>query len=203
METQPAPVDETPRKIRRRGFLARFLRDRSGSTAIEFTILAIPFSLLVFAILESCIAFAGQEVMANATDAVARQIRTGQIKAADLTAGMPGTNKLKSLICAQLEIVVANNCPGLLVDLRNFAKFSDAAAAKFDIVNGEIVLTNNGQVDPRGFVVDPGGAAAKNMLRVFYKWPVMTDLMAKSMANLNGGATLHFASVTWQNEAYN
>ncbi len=111
METQPAPVDETPRKIRRRGFLARFLRDRSGSTAIEFTMLAIPFSLLVFAILESCIAFAGQEVMANATDAVARQIRTGQIKAADLTAGMPGTNKLKSLICAQLEIVVANNCP--------------------------------------------------------------------------------------------
>ncbi len=65
------------------------------------------------------------------------------------------------------------------------------------------MLTNNGQVDPRGFVVDPGGAAAKNMLRVFYKWPVMTDLMAKSMANLNGGATLHFASVTWQNEAYN
>ncbi len=135
METQPAPVDETPRKIRRRGFLARFLRDRSGSTAIEFTMLAIPFSLLVFAILESCIAFAGQEVMANATDAVARQIRTGQIKAADLTAGMPGTNKLKSLICAQLEIVVANNCPGLLVDLRNFAKFSDAAAASLALAS--------------------------------------------------------------------
>jgi len=40
------------------------------------------------------------------------------------------------------------------------------------------------------------------MLRVFYKWPVMTDLMAKSMANLSGGRTLHFASVTWQNEPF-
>lgn len=41
------------------------------------------------------------------------------------------------------------------------------------------------------------------MLRVFYKWPVITDFLAKSMANLNGGRTLHFASVTWQNEPFN
>ena len=71
---------------RSRGILAtlgrcfrRFSHDREGSTAIEFTMLAIPFSMLVFAILESCISFAAQEVMANATDDVARQLRTGQL----------------------------------------------------------------------------------------------------------------------------
>ena len=64
-----------------RSFFARFLRDRSGSTAIEFALLAIPFSVLVFAILESCISFAGQQVMANVTDDIARQLRTGQLKA--------------------------------------------------------------------------------------------------------------------------
>ena len=48
-----------PRR-RRRGILSRFARDRSGATAIEFTVLAIPFAALVFAILESCISFAGQ-----------------------------------------------------------------------------------------------------------------------------------------------
>ena len=46
-------------KARRSRFFVRFLGDRRGSTAIEFGILAIPFALLVFAILESCIAFAG------------------------------------------------------------------------------------------------------------------------------------------------
>ncbi|WP_315919206.1 TadE/TadG family type IV pilus assembly protein [Mesorhizobium sp. SP-1A] len=191
--------EDRGRKPRKRLF-SRFLRDRSGATAIEFAALAIPFSLLVFAILESCIAFAGQEVMANATDEVARQIRTGQLRADAVKAGTP--SMVQQLICQRLEIIVAKGCPGLLVDLRNFTDFSDAANAKFAIVNGDIVLMNNGVKDPRGFVVDPGGSESRNMLRVFYKWPVMTDLLAKSMANLNGNATLHFTSITWQNEAY-
>ena len=43
---------------------------------------------------------------------------------------------------------------------------------------------------------------SKNMLRVFYKWPVMTDFMRKVMSNLKDGKTLHFATVTWQNEPF-
>jgi len=31
---------------------------------------------------------------------------------------------------------------------------------------------------------------------------VMIDFMARSMANLNDGNTLHFASITWQNEPF-
>ena len=31
---------------------------------------------------------------------------------------------------------------------------------------------------------------------------VMTDFLAKSMANLKNNKTLHFASVTWQNEPF-
>ena len=33
---------------------------------------------------------------------------------------------------------------------------------------------------------------SKNMLRVFYKWPVITDFMSKLMSNLKDGKTLHF-----------
>lgn len=182
---------------RRNGLLARFGRDKKGSTVIEFAMLAIPFSLLVFAILESCISFAGQEVMANATDDVARQLRTGQVKAADIDA-----SKLRKMICGRLEIIVAKNCPGLLIDLRSYSTFADAANAKFKISNGDIVLLQGTTADKVGFSVTPGKSMSKNMLRVFYKWPVMTDFMAKSMANLNGGATLHFASVAWQNEPF-
>jgi Flp pilus assembly protein TadG len=185
----------TQAKAGRVTFARRFLGDRRGSTAIEFAMLAIPFALLVFAILESCISFAGQEVMANITDDVARQVRTGQLKPADLT----GT-KLRDMICNRLEIMVAKTCPGLLVDLREYPTFADAATAGFKIVNGEIVLTQG--PNSMSFAVTPGLAETKNMLRVFYKWPVMTDFMAKSMANLKDGNTLHFASVTWQNEPF-
>lgn len=172
------------------GPVRRFVRDRSGTTAIEFTALAIPFGLLVFAILEVCISFAGQEVLANATDDVARQIRTGQLKPGDLDAG-----KLREKICEKLNIIVADDCPGLEVDLKEYATFEEAAAQR-------IKYTSGGDLDTTGFGAAPGLAMSKNMLRVFYRWPVMTDLMRKSMSNLEGGYTLHFATVTWQNEPF-
>ncbi|WP_430682284.1 TadE/TadG family type IV pilus assembly protein [Mesorhizobium australafricanum] len=172
-----------------------FFSDRRGSTAMEFAMLAIPFALLVFAILESCISFAGQEVMANITDDVARQLRTGQLQKSNVT-----ESSIKQLICGRLEIMVAKDCPGLLVDLREYPSFADAATAGFKIVDGDIVLTQGtGSTTP---TVSPGLAESINMLRVFYKWPVMTDFLAKSMANLKDGKTLHFASVTWQNEPF-
>lgn len=195
MSKDPAPTDGLDDKAQakpRHGFLS----DRRGSTAIEFAMLAIPFALLVFAILESCISFAGQEVMANVTDDVARQLRTGQLQQSAVT-----DSSIKQLICNRLQIMVAQNCPGLLVDLRQYSSFSDAANAGFSIVSGDIALTQNGAAT--SFTVAPGPATSINMLRVFYKWPVMTDFLAKQMANLKNGNTLHFASVTWQNEPFN
>lgn len=177
-----------------------FFSDRRGSTALEFAMLAIPFALLIFAILESCISFAGQEVMANATDDIARQLRTGQLKKANVTDA-----SIKTLICDRLAVMVTTNCPGsgstasLLVDLREYPTFAAAAAAGFKIQDGDIVLTGTSSTS---FTVSPGLADTKNMLRVFYKWPVITDFLAKQMANLNYGKTLHFASVTWQNEPF-
>lgn len=186
MNVQPAD-DGGP--ARRRGFCG-LLRSRSGSTAMEFALLAFPFALLVFAILESCISFAGQQVMSNITDDVARQIRTGQLRPADLT-----EETLKAMICARLDVIVASDCPGLEVDLREFATFADAAAVRIE-------LTSDRDLDTSDFAVDPGPSMSKNMLRVFYKWPVITDFMAKFVSNIKGGNTLHFATVTWQNEPF-
>jgi Flp pilus assembly protein TadG len=168
----------------------RFWRDREGSTAIEFTALAIPFAMLVFAILESCISFAAQEVLTNATDDIARQLRTGQLRAAEVT-----ETSLKKAICDRLDIVVAQGCPDLVVDLREFPTFAAAAAVK-------VKLTSDKDIDTTGFAVTPGKSMTKNMLRVFYKWPVITDFMRKAMSNLKDNKTLHFATVTWQNEPF-
>jgi Flp pilus assembly protein TadG len=168
----------------------RFFRNRKGSTAIEFTALAIPFSLLVFAILESSISFAAQQVMANAADDVARQFRTGQIKANDLD-----QNQLRDLICQRMEIIVTSGCPGLEVDLREYDTFEQAAQVR-------VTFDASGDIDTQGFGYTPGSSMSRNMLRVYYRWPVITDFMRKSMANLPDGKTLHFASVTWQNEPF-
>lgn len=183
----------------RRGFFSRFCRDRSGTTAIEFAMLAIPFSLLTFAILEACVSFTGQQVLANAADDVARQFRTGHERPREeLT-----LDKLERMVCSHIQIMVAKDCPGLKVDLRHYDSFADMSRDRFRIENSQIALTKGGLPDPEGFSVDPGLAQSKNMLRVFYEWPVMTDLMRASMSNLSGGKTLLFAAAVWQNEPFN
>lgn len=178
----------------RRGPLWRFLKNRDGGTAVEFTLLSIPFAILVFAILETCISFAGQQVMSNITDDIARQIRTGQLRPAALD-----EEKLKDLICDRLEIMVAKNCPGLEVDLQEYATFAAAAAVRIKFI---VDADGKKDLDTSTFKVDPGLSMTKNMLRVFYKWPVITDFMSKLVSNLKGGKTLHFATVTWQNEPF-
>ena len=170
--------------------LVRFVRDENGAIAIEFVALAVPFSVLIFAILESSVSFAGQQVLVNAADNIARQFRTGQIKPADVN-----QVKLKNLVCEELKIIVASGCPGLEIDLRQFATFEDAAKLR-------IKYTAGGDIDTSDFKVDPGPSLSKNTLRIFYRWPVMTDFMRKSMSNIGSGYTLQFATVTWQNEPF-
>lgn len=192
----------TARAASRSNLVARFKRDRRGSTAIEFAALALPFSLLVFAILENCLSFAGREVLTNATDDIARQLRTGQLRAGAVT-----VDSLRQKICDRLEILMANRCTERLqIDLRNFSTYLEAASYSYKIENNEIVLMKGATVDPKQFVAEPGGAETINMLRVFYRWPVITDFMSKWMANVNfdgkPNATLHFATNTWFNESY-
>ena len=183
-KTQPAR-DERPR-----GILGRFKRNAKGSVAIEFAALALPFSMLVFAVLESSISFAAQQVLTNVADDVARKFRTGQEKAATIDA-----DELRKDICDALEIVVTKDCPGLEIDLRRHDTFAQAAATK-------IAFTATGDIDTSDFKIELGQSMSKNQLRLFYRWPVMTDFLRKSMSNLPDGKTLHYATVTWQNEPF-
>ena len=85
--------------------------------------------------------------------------------------------------------------------MREYTSFEDAAKASFKIESGEIKLTKNGASDG-DFKIEPGKSLTKNMLRVFYRWPVMTDYLRKSMANLKDDKTLLYATTTWQNEPF-
>ena len=194
--TGQRPLDGQARRITPAGLVRRFFRARGGATAIEFVILALPFSALIFAILESCVSFAAQQLISNATDDIARQIRTGQVKAADIT-----ETKIRTMVCDRISLVVGDDCPGLEIDLREYTSFEDAAKASFKIESGEIKLTKNGASDG-DFKIEPGKSLTKNMLRVFYRWPVMTDYLRKSMANLKDDKTLLYATTTWQNEPF-
>lgn len=189
--------DKTDRAQQRRTWrshgLARwFGRHDGGNVAIEFALLALPFSLLVFAIIESSVSFAAQQMLANATDDMAREFRTGHYRPDDLV-----TDKklVETYICERIRLVVADDCPGLVVDLKSYETFTEAAKS-------QVYFTSDGDLDESGFGLDLGRSGTKNQLRVFYRWPVITDFMRKSMSNLPDGKTLLHAMVTWQNEPF-
>lgn len=181
------------KRSRRPLFRRGFIKNRDGATLIEFALLSLPFLLLVFAILESCISYASEEYMQNVTDEIARDFRVGKLRAGTVTQA-----QLRTRICDRMQIFVATGCPGLTFDLQNFSTFSDASTkAKWSIDgSGNIVIADG------GYKFAPGLAQSKNMLRVFYRWPVMTDIMKKKLTNLDDSTTLHFASATWQNEPF-
>ncbi len=183
------PIGRMRRRMAGARLAQEMAADRRGATAIEFGILAIPFILLVFAVLETSVSFTAEQVMANATDKLARKIRTGEIKPS-------GTDKaaFRALICKDIEIFVPAGCPNLHFDLQNYAKFTDVPKA--------IPFSEPGVIDVSGFKYTPGGAGTINNLRVIYEWPVITDIMKSKMAGLKDGKILLYTSTTWQNEPF-
>ncbi|EKF19465.1 TadE/TadG family type IV pilus assembly protein [Nitratireductor pacificus] len=173
------------RPTMKRRLLQRFVKNREGATAVEFALLALPFLILIFAILEACIAFAAQQLVANATDDVARQFRTGREQAGPTF----NETKLRQMVCQRMTILVSSTCPGLSVDLRQFDTFEDAAKAT-------VSFNPDGSIKTK---VDLGPALSKNMLRVYYRWPVITNLLAETLPD---GKLMLFSSATWQNEPF-
>ena len=167
----------------------RFMDDGRGTTAIEFGILATPFLVLLFAIFESALSYSAQQLLMNVTDRIARDIRTGELRAAALN-----EVTLKRLICEDLDLVVADNCPELEVDLAQYPSFAAVPTA--------VAFQANGDINTSGFRVAPGGPSSINQLRVFYRWPVTTDLLRQQMSNLPDGKTLLFATAAWRNEPF-
>lgn len=169
---------------------ARFCKHNRGSVAIEFVMIALPFFLLIFAVVEVTLSFTAEQVMSNAVDDISRQLRTGQLKTTDVS----DATKLKARICPQL-FMAATPCPDLEVDLQTYATFKTVPTT--------IPLKSDNDVDVSALKVNPGGAGTINQLRIFYRWPILTDLMKTRIASIQSqGKTLLFSTVTWQNEPY-
>jgi Flp pilus assembly protein TadG len=172
-----------------RSLLARFVANTRGAVAIEFAMIALPFFLLIFSGIEVSLSFAAQQIMANATDDVARQLRTGQLRAADVAG-----NKLSTLICGKL-LMPPRGCPDLFVDLQTYSTFANVPLT--------LPLTADGDVDHSKFKDAPGGTRTINQLRVFYRWPIVTNILQPRITSADGqGKMLIFSSATWRNEPY-
>jgi Flp pilus assembly protein TadG len=187
---------------RRRGVLKRLLRDKSGTSAIEFALLALPFMMVLFASLETFAAFTAEQLLANATETMARKIRTGEI-----TSTMTEENFRKAF-CAEISVIMtcsateAKKSDKLFIDVRSFSDFSKIPDA-IPRVGGA-----NSDLDTSGFKFEPGGPTTINIVRAYYRWEVITDLVRPYITNLRPVGSsrpkdyLMVATAAFRNESF-
>jgi len=77
--------------------IRRYLKNKEGTAAIEFAILAIPFFMLLFAVLELAVVFFINSTLNHAVSEAGRQIRTGNFQSCGTKA------KFKELVCSNMH----------------------------------------------------------------------------------------------------
>jgi len=147
--------------------------NRDGATAIEFALLAMPFTFLLMGVIELCLMFAADSLFEGATTSAARLIRTGQLQQGYATASEQ-ENAFRDALCTYATALI--DCNGVILEAQKLTNFSDAESSPptYDTTTGELV--------PTGFAI--GGSDDKVLVRVFYRYHFMTPLIGP----LLGGA---------------
>ena len=179
-------TETTEAKRSRRRRWHRIGRDRSGSVAVEFSLLAVPFFALLFATIETCVVYFATSNLDSVVANAGRLVRTGQVQVNGFSA-----SDFKNLICDQVTLI--NDCDGgLFVDVRNFSSFGGVSFLPLIDENG------NPSADVQ---FQPGGAGDIVVVRVYYSWGVLSP-GSIGLSNLEGGGRLIAASVAFRNEPF-
>ena len=165
----------------------QFLSAEDGVTAIEFSIVGLPFFILIMVIFETCLTFFATQALETAVDRPARQIRTGQI-----TAGPGGTHPtaddLKPVICAGgLSLF---DCDKLILDVKIIPGFNTPSTP----------FTGAGNLNTAGMAYEIGAPGSLMMIRVYYEWPIIFDYLKSAPANMSNGKRLLIATSAFRIE---
>ena len=176
--------------LRRRISIKRILafrRDRKGSVAVEFAFIAIPFFMIMFAIIETSVIFFANQALETATQDSARLIMTGQAQTQNMTAA-----QFKSQICARLATFF--DCTnGVYVDVKSYSSFASVAITT--PIDSSKNFVNN-------FAYSPGNAGDIVVVRTFYQWPLAVTGLGYDISNINGGKRLLAATAAFRNEPW-
>lgn len=166
--------------------LRRFRRNRRGSAAIEFALVAPVFFALLFAIIETAIVFFAGQVLETIAQESARQIMTGQAQSAGYTQG-----QFKTFVCGKIPALF--NCADVYVEVKSYETFPD-------VTINEPIDGGKNFVPPTSYC--PGRAGDIVVVRVFYQWPLFVTGLGYNISNLAGSKRLLSATAAFRNEPF-
>ncbi|MBI5321490.1 TadE/TadG family type IV pilus assembly protein [Bradyrhizobium sp.] len=152
-------------------FLRRFRRDRSGSAAVEFSLVAVPFFALLFAIIETGIVFFASQVLETGIQDSGRLLYTHQAQDSGMTA-----TQFKTDLCNRVSVLMS--CDGIDIDVKYYA-----AGTTITIVD-PIDSSGNYTASGLGYVTAPAGSTGTIVARAFYQWPLYVTGLGYNIANI-------------------
>jgi Flp pilus assembly protein TadG len=183
---------------RRFRHLARRWRgEEDGATAVEFGLVAMPFFGLLFAIIETAMAFWSGQILQTAVTDASRRIYTGEFQTATATtpsAEVPG--KFREEICKRLVSLI--DCSAVKVDVQTYTSFPDGVppAIVVDPVTGERKL------DPNFGQYTRPGPTQIVIVRAAVEQDVYVSLLNPNHANLSNGKRLLVATAAFKTEPF-
>jgi Flp pilus assembly protein TadG len=161
---------------------------RQGATAVEFSIVAIPFFFVIFAILELGVIFLVDSTLEGAVQQASRLVRTGQAQGGTFTAA-----EFRTAMCGAMSVFQGDCEARSVVDVRPIPQFRDPNPPN-PLVDGEL--------DPAQTTFNPGGAGDLMLVRVWYRHPVVTPLLSRALTRLDSGEALISVTTAFRNEPF-
>lgn len=165
--------------------LTTLRRNQSGSAAVEFGFVVIPFVMLLFGITAQALNFWYEQVLETAVSDTTRLITTGQAQAASMTQA-----KFKTQMCNRLPSMFT--CGNLQVDVRTYHSFATADTSR---------QTGAGT---SAFVpaYEPGVGGNLVVVRAYYPMPIATNFLVNNTSTLPDGNRLLVSTQVFRNEPF-
>ena len=172
-------------------FVGRFARANKGSVAVEFGLVIMPFLFMLFALLELAMALLASSTLETAVQMASRQIRTGEFQ----NRTQHAQADFGALVCANMSWLSRQCATDSFVDVRTFTNFDTLAA-------NAPQAANNFKANKTCFA--PGRATDIVLVRVYFRWRLLTPFLDAAMENMGTGSGLRMMSsaTAFQNEPY-
>jgi Flp pilus assembly protein TadG len=160
---------------RLRAALRSFPRQRRGSAAVEFAMVAPMFFALIFAIMETSLVFFAGQVLETGTQDTARLLLTQQAQ----NKGW-GQADFKQSLCDRVSLLF--ECNGIYIDVQSYAP--NAPIVISNPIDGAGNFTNNFVYQP-----PPQNSANTVVVRAFYQWPLYVTRLGYNIANIGSSGS--------------
>ena len=165
------------------------LKDKRGSAAVEFALVAGPLIFLICACVELALVFLVSVTLDNATELASRDIRTGLT-----TNGNTSVQQFKQKICNQMSWLGGSCASSLQVDVQTYSSFADLSTAPAPIEDGKYKAAS--------FRYNIGAGTRVQMVRVYYEWPLITPILDGALSRLGNNNAVISAKAVFRNEPF-